>query len=120
MKWLKNYLGLYMICEEGFIISYKKYPPKVLKTNDRPDKYQTVKLLDKYSNRHDYYIHRLVAETFLDWDPTLEVNHKNGKKNDNRVENLELVTRQENMKHAYDNKLIDNRGDKHWRRVDDK
>jgi hypothetical protein len=31
----------------------------------------------------------------------LEVNHRNGNKRDNRLENLELVTRSQNMAHAY-------------------
>jgi hypothetical protein len=53
-----------------------------------------------------YKIHRLVAECFLDKESEfLEVNHKNGIKTDNTVDNLEWVTRQENIQHCIDNKL---------------
>lgn len=50
------------------------------------------------------YVHRLLALTFLG-DPVgnrNHVNHKNGIKTDNRLENLEWVTRSENMQHRYD------------------
>ena len=46
--------------------------------------------------------HRLVAEAFLG-SSSLHVNHKNCDKLDNRVENLEYVTRSENMQHAVAN-----------------
>lgn len=48
-------------------------------------------------------VHRLVAMAFIGEIPQgMEINHKNGIKTDNRVENLEIVTHVENMHHARD------------------
>lgn len=53
----------------------------------------------KHFKRH---IHRLVALTFIpNPENKSDVNHKNGIRNDNRIENLEWNTRAENITHSY-------------------
>lgn len=47
-------------------------------------------------------VHRLIAKTYLpNYNESLEVNHKNGNKEDNRLENLEMVTAKENSWHRH-------------------
>ena len=57
-------------------------------------------------------VHRIVAEHFLpDWDASKEVNHIDGNKHNNRADNLEMCTRQENIRHSIDARLRNDSGE---------
>lgn len=84
---------------------------RVLKVETSQKGYKIVALC-RNGIRKTKPIHRLVAITYLPNPKKLkEVNHKNGIKSDNRVENLEWCTRQQNIKHAYTLGLRNHRGE---------
>lgn len=94
----------YYINKAGDIFSLKtkKYLTPII---DK-DGYKIV-CLTTNKGKKNYKVHRLVALTFLVYRESHRniVNHKNGIKTDNRVENLEWCTVQENSIHAVRNGL---------------
>lgn len=76
-----------------------------MRTTPKKSGYVSVTLRTDVNVYKTRFVHRLVFEAFKGPIPKgLEINHKNGIKHDNRLENLELVTKSENLKHAV-NKL---------------
>jgi hypothetical protein len=62
--------------------------------------------LSKNGRGKHYLVHRLIAKAFLDNpENKKDVNHKNGNKLDNVLDNLEWATRSENIIHAFKNNL---------------
>lgn len=73
----------------------------------KKDGYNRATIPKKY--KVDVLVHRLVAKTFIPNPDNLPyINHINGIKDDNRVENLEWCTPYENTHHAIDTGLFDN------------
>ncbi len=105
-KKVVGYEGIYEISSYGrlrVLLKYRKYrdyQSKILNPSNDKDGYLRT-CLTKNKKRKSVFIHRLVAQSFI---PNPEnkhcVNHINGIKTDNRVENLEWVTHSENNKHA--------------------
>lgn len=106
-KDIKGYEGLYQASNLGRIKSLRNYHQtgRILKTFKRPNGYLIVTLCNR-GKQTTKSVHRLVAETFIEKESNKDqVNHKNGNKEDNRVDNLEWCTCKENINHAWENGL---------------
>lgn len=102
----KEYIAsLYDITPNGMVIKKSdgyKYLPSVNKHGYLQLRLPLPLLSTNKDGRVPYKVHRLVAMFYLDdYSDELQVNHKNGIKTDNRVENLEMVTNQQNAYHAW-------------------
>lgn len=114
MKDIVGFEGLYAITKDGKVWSYRKegkgrgnHSGKFLKNVPMKKGYFKV-VLAKGELRKGFQIHRLVAMMYIpNPENKPQVNHKNGIKDDNRVDNLEWCTGQENMTHAWSLNLFE-------------
>lgn len=82
---------------------HKKYYDRELILKEKTNRfgYKFVGLSNEFG-RKNKIIHRLVAEAFIENPNKLpEVNHKDGNKSNNCVDNLEWCSRKENVLHSY-------------------
>ena len=83
----------------GHFMTLQKWPPVFNKKN--ATRYWHVNL-SKDNKRRGFYIHRLVMAAFVGTCPDgYQTHHKDGNGQNNRLENLEYVTRSQNMKYKY-------------------
>ena len=105
---IKGFEDYYAITKSGDIFSYRSN--KFLKRRLTINGYNRI-ALSKGGKYHYIMVHRIVASMFISgYKEGLEVNHINGNKLDNRVENLEWVTKSQNVAHAFKNNLYKPRG----------
>lgn len=111
-KDVQGYDGLYRVSNLGRVKSVSRtvksrgnsvtvLAERILKPGKRRDGYLYV-ILFRNSVAKYYLVHRLVAETFIPNNNlfTTTVNHKNEVKTDNRVENLEWLSNEDNIRYS--------------------
>ena len=110
-KWktIKGYDSLYAVSTLGNIRSMEKtsingnlLKPKMMKPARQSNGYISL-VLHNNGFRKTHTVHRLVAVAFLKNPNNLKtVNHKNGKRDDNSVDNLEWMSQSDNCKHGFE------------------
>lgn len=111
-KDIKGFEGLYQISNYGRVKSLERertfgnrirvVPEKIINPDKKKSGYLFYHLYSGGRKEKDLYAHRLVAQAFIP-NPLgkKDVNHKDGNKSNNYVENLEWATRSENIRHSY-------------------
>lgn len=97
----------YFITEDGKV--WSEYSNKFISSREDKDGYLKVRIActDLPSGRWSISIHRLMLEVYKPFKgmELFQVNHIDGDKKNNRLDNLEWATCKENIQHAIDNNL---------------
>lgn len=106
-KDVKGYEGLYQVSSLGGVksksrvIGNRKIAGRTLKPSDTSRGYLGVTLY-KHGSKKTEVIHRLVANAFIPKVKNkLQINHIDGNKHNNKIDNLEWCNGSENLKHAF-------------------
>ena len=102
-----DFVGLYEISDDGQIVRIATHGanPKAIRRpvspHLKPEGYYAVDI-QQHQVRHRSYVHRMVWEAFRGPIPSgLEINHRDGNRKNNHIDNLEIVTRSDNMLHCF-------------------
>lgn len=107
--------GEYYISDNGRVKSYKRSKERILKPTLTSHGYAAVKICANGKHK-THKIHRLVSLAFIpNPEQKGDVNHKDGNKANNHVDNLEWNTRKENVHHAWQTGLCES---KRWATIE--
>lgn len=122
---IKDYEGLYEVSSKGKVRSIartviesttnkKKYiKERLISFGDNGNGYKFCHLWKNNKSKR-YYVHRLVAETFIPNPNNLpQVNHKDLNKDNNTIENLEWINDADNKLHYKGMLIADSNGNIH-------
>ena len=102
-KEIEGYKDRYYISNKGRL--WSNVSGRFIGAKDKETGYIQTTLTNEEGERESTSIHREVGKAFVpndDPENKIEINHKNYIRDDNRAENLEWVTRQENLDYSYE------------------
>lgn len=103
-----DYYG-YKVFKDGVILG-KRGKPLSFYVTDKGYVLVKLSINGKETSKH---VHRILAECFLEKpEGSIEVDHINTKRDDNRLENLRWVTKEQNVQHSYDSGNRNVKGEK--------
>ena len=117
MKVIKGYEKKYSVSEDGriFSLNYGRTGRTQELSPDTVGGYYRVQL-SKNGKRKKFYVHRLVAQAFLeDWNPDLDVDHIDMNKTNNHISNLRMLTRSQNKQNNKAKGVYFNKALNKWR-----